>query len=95
MSAVAIGLTNWAICQILPPRILPRLDFKEGIPDAYQSLVVIPALLTSNEEIDSLLEQLELHYIRNTDPSLRFALLTDFVDASQQQRGDLWSQRIE
>ena len=28
-----------------------------------------------------LLERLEIHYLANPDPNLRFALLTDFTDA--------------
>ena len=31
-----------------------------------------------------LLERLELHYLANPDPNLRFALLTDFTDAPQE-----------
>ena len=30
-----------------------------------------------------LLERLEIHYLANPDPSLRFALLTDFADAHE------------
>ena len=78
---IATSLANWSITLLIPPRILPKLDFKEGIPDPFQTLVVIPALITSREEIDSLVHQLELHYLRNPEPGLLFALLTDFRDA--------------
>jgi cyclic beta-1,2-glucan synthetase len=47
-------------------------------------MVVIPALLGSESDIKSLLQQLELHYLSNDDPNLHFALLTDFADASTQ-----------
>ncbi len=67
------------------PRLLPRLDFEQGIPTEYQTMVVIPTLLTDAAEIDSLLQQLELHYLRNADSALFFALLTDYADAPNQQ----------
>jgi len=52
-------------------------------------MVVIPAILSGPDEVDSLLEQLEQHYLRNPDNRLYFALLTDFTDASEQhQPGD-------
>ena len=51
-------------------------------------MVVIPTLLTDAEEIDSLLQQLELHFLRNTDPHLYFALLTDYTDALSQHMPD-------
>ena len=41
---VATSLLNWLITLIIPPRILPKLDFKDGIPGACQTLVVIPAI---------------------------------------------------
>ena len=41
-------------------------------------------MITSREEIDSLAHQLELHYLRNPEPGLLFALLTDFRDADSE-----------
>src|SRR5439155_18292411 len=43
--------------------------------------VVMPTLLSSPQSVTILLERLELHYLTNPDPNLRFALLTDFSDA--------------
>ena len=80
---VATSLVNWLITLMIRPRILPKLDFKDEIPDQFQTLVVIPALITSCEDIDSLAHQLELHYLRNPEPGLLFALLTDFSDADK------------
>ena len=82
--AVATSLFNWLITLMIRPCILPKLDFKDEIPDPFQTLVVIPALITSREEIDSLAHQLELHYLRNPEPGLLFALLTDFRDADSE-----------
>ena len=81
---VATSLINWLVTLFVKPRILPKLDFKKGIPDSFKSLVVIPAMITSHEEIDSLVQQLELHYLRNPEPGLLFALLTDFRDADHE-----------
>jgi cyclic beta-1,2-glucan synthetase len=83
-SAVAVNVVNWLITRIIEPSILPKMDFSEGIPPAHRAMVVIPALLEDNSEIDSLAQQLELHYLRNNDPHLRFALLADYTDASEQ-----------
>jgi len=85
-SALAIALVNLAITLAVPPRVLPRLDFSEGIPAAHRSIVVVPTLLTSHEEIDNLAEALEIRYLGNRDANLYFALLTDFADAPEQTR---------
>ena len=45
---------------------------------------MIPAMLVRPSSAAALLERLETHYLANPDPSLRFALLTDFADAPQE-----------
>ncbi|MBA4384831.1 MAG: hypothetical protein C0410_08850, partial [Anaerolinea sp.] len=81
MLTIASSLVNWVITLKIPPRNLPKLDFKDEIPDSFQTLVVIPAMINSRSDIDSLTQQLELHYLRNPEPGLSFALLTDFRDS--------------
>ena len=81
---VATSLINWLITLIIHPRILPKLDLKDEIPNPFQTLVVIPAMITSHEDVDSLAHQLELHYLRNPEPGLHFALLTDFRDSDSE-----------
>ena len=87
-SAIAINLINWLISRLVSPRILPKMDFAEAIPADARTVVVVPALFTNQEDVNSLLRQLELHYLRNTDPHLSFALLTDFADAPEKQMPD-------
>ncbi|MFQ6100929.1 MAG: GH36-type glycosyl hydrolase domain-containing protein [Anaerolineae bacterium] len=82
-TAVAVDLMNWIIVHTVPSRPLPRLDFREGIPSRCRTMVVIPAILTDASEARSLLQQLERHFLGNTDPHLHFALLADFADAPQ------------
>ena len=82
--SVSTSLVSWLITLLVKPRILPKLDFKEAVPEQFQTLVVIPAMISSHAEIDSLVHQLELHYLRNPEPGLLFALLTDFNDADSE-----------
>jgi cyclic beta-1,2-glucan synthetase len=82
--AVAVDLVNALLTRAIPPRTLPKLDLNEGVPAEHATMVVVPALLTSTDEVESLLHQLELHYLSNTDPHLHFALLTDWADAPQE-----------
>lgn len=80
-SEVAIAVINALICHMLPPRVLPKLDFSRGIPSSCRTVVVIPGLLTKLENAVTLCERLELHYLANPDQQFRFALLTDWADA--------------
>src|SRR5262249_48043210 len=78
---LAVGLVNHPAPKFIPPHTLPKLDFAKGIPAECATFVVIPTLLTSPENNAALVERLEIHYLSNPDPRLRFALLTDWADA--------------
>jgi cyclic beta-1,2-glucan synthetase len=80
-SELAVGLINSLVSWFVPPRILPKLDFRHGIPEDCATFVVVPSMLVRPESASLLLERLEVHYLSNPDPQLRFALLTDFADA--------------
>jgi len=84
VSALSVSLVNQVVTLALPPRALPRLDFSAGIPDGHRTMVIVPTLLATLQDIDDLLEAMEIRYLGNRDPCLFFALLTDFHDASEQ-----------
>ncbi len=80
-SQLAIGLVNWVATIIVTPHQLPRLDFSKGISPTCETLVVVPTMLISAENIDNLCEALEVRFLANRDDHIRFCLLTDFLDA--------------
>jgi cyclic beta-1,2-glucan synthetase len=82
-SELAQSAANLLITNLLRPRLLPRFDFKAGVPLEYPTIVVVPSLLSSVNEVDALLSRLESHYLANSDEALLFALLTDFTDAPE------------
>jgi cyclic beta-1,2-glucan synthetase len=83
-SQLAVTLVNCLSTLLVKPRLLPRLDCTSGIPDGCQTMVVIPTMLTSLEDVDHLIEKLEIHHLANPDPRLHFALLTDWRDAKEE-----------
>ncbi|MCD7974008.1 MAG: hypothetical protein LUG18_15330 [Candidatus Azobacteroides sp.] len=85
ISQFAVFLVNWLSTLLVKPDFLPRLDFSAGIPYESRAVVVIPTMISSEENIRKLLSDLEIHYLSNRDPNLYFALLTDFIDSDKQQ----------
>jgi cyclic beta-1,2-glucan synthetase len=83
-SEMAWEILNFFTSRIRAPRRLPKLDFQDGIPPSQRTLVVVPALLSSERELKALTRRLEEHFLANRDEALRFALLTDFADAAQE-----------
>ncbi|MDO8412779.1 MAG: glucoamylase family protein, partial [Gallionellaceae bacterium] len=83
-SQLAIGLVNWLATLLTTPHSLPRMDFSLGIPAQSRTLVVIPTMLTSTQNIEELVEALEVRFLGNRDDNLHFGLLTDWRDASEE-----------
>lgn len=79
--SISAGIGNFVLSLLVPPRRLPKLDFSQGIRTDQRTIVVVPILLASAEELADILSILEQNYLGNADPNLHFALLSDFVDA--------------
>jgi cellobiose phosphorylase len=83
-SHLAVALVNWLAMSLATPRPLPRMDFSQGIPSELRTLVVVPTMLTSPQNIEELIEALEVRFLANRDEHLHFGLLTDFRDAEEE-----------
>ncbi len=81
ISHLAVALTNWIATLLVTPDLLPRMDFSRGIPPGSRTLVVIPTMITSLQNIEDLIEALEVRFLANQDGNLHYCLLTDFKDA--------------
>jgi cyclic beta-1,2-glucan synthetase len=83
-SDVAIAVVNRDVTELVGPRRLPKLELAKGVPPHLQTLVVVPALLEDESEVRELAERLEVHYLANSEEHVRFALLSDWLDAPQE-----------
>lgn len=87
-AVMAVDLVNALVTHVVAPRLLPKMDFRKGIPADSRAMMVMPSMLTNRAEIEVLLRQLEQHHMGNADPHLSFALLTDFRDAPLERMAD-------
>mgnify|MGYP001600950853 CR=1 FL=1 len=83
-SQLAVALVNWLVTLLATPHPLPRMDFSKGIPPELRTLVAVPTMLISAQNIEDLIEALEVRFLANRDDSLHFGLLTDFRDAAEE-----------
>ena len=83
-SDLAIALVNRFVGAVVKPAALPRFELRDGVPSSLRTMVVVPTLLAARGEIDEQMERLEVHYLANPDGDLRFAILSDWTDASQE-----------
>ncbi|MEO6065662.1 MAG: glucoamylase family protein, partial [Lysobacterales bacterium] len=87
-SETAIALTNWFSTRLARPSVLPRMNYARGIAAESRTLVVVPTMLSSAQSIADLVELLEVRFLANRDAQLRFALLTDYLDAAHEHQPD-------
>lgn len=85
-SQLTITVVNFISTLLVKPHLLPKMNFQTLIPSAYRTLVVVPVMLTSAEEIENLVDSLEVRFLANRNEHLHFGLLTDFVDAETEVR---------
>ncbi len=84
-SEVGMAIVNFAMTRLMDTAVIPGLALREGVPQQFRTLVVVPSLLTSRDDIEELIDRLEVHFLSNADGELYFALLTDWTDATTEQ----------
>ena len=80
----AVALVNQVATLLFPAKPLPKQDFSEGVPREFATMVVVPTLLTSQEQVRRAARDLEIRFLANRDANVHFALLTDPPDSAQQ-----------
>ncbi|MGK0466644.1 MAG: cyclic beta-1,2-glucan synthetase [Clostridium sp.] len=80
-SEITISIFNWSVNVLGSPSFIPKMAFREAIPEKYSTVVVIPTILNNPSRVRDLVHDLEICYLANAQRNLYFALLGDFVDS--------------
>ncbi|MGD8430287.1 MAG: glucoamylase family protein, partial [Ectothiorhodospiraceae bacterium] len=83
-ATIASVLVNWVATLSLSPRVLPKLDFTTGIERDHRAAITVSLLIGDAGDVSRALERIERHYLANTDPNLRYGLLTGLFDADSE-----------
>ena len=85
ISELVIQLVQYVLGKIVKPKLIPKLDFSEGIDKENATIVVIPTILKSKEKVQELMKKLEVFYLANKSENLYFALLGDCSQSDKQE----------
>ncbi len=77
IETIWVQIGQYILGKIVKPKIIPKLDYIDGIPEEDSTFVVIPTILSSSEKVKELMERLEVYYMANKTDNLYFALLGD------------------
>lgn len=81
VSEISVHIVNWLVGKAVKPSVFPRLEFKDGIPNDYKTMVVVPTLLSDVNRVDLLLKSLESNYLSNRLANVSFALIGAYSDS--------------
>lgn len=79
----AVTIVHWLIERVKRPLRLLRYDFSQGVPSEAATMVVIPVIWSKVDDVYSVMDRLELHYLANRDSNIQFAVLGDYKDAEK------------
>ena len=84
-SEIAIQIVQYVLSKIIKPKLIPKLDFSQGILEENTTMVVIPTILKSKEKVAELMKKLEVFYLANKSENLYFTLLGDCSQSSLEE----------
>jgi cyclic beta-1,2-glucan synthetase len=78
--SVAVTISNRLMTLFQKPAFLPKMALEQGLNEDTATMVVIPALVTSEEDGIELTQKMEVYWAANQQPHLYFTLLSDFKE---------------
>lgn len=77
----ALAFFNTVVSLFLKPTRLVGYDFRHGVPPEARTLVVVPSLIGSRDDVEENIRNIEVHHLANTAGEVYFALLSDWPDS--------------
>lgn len=74
-------LVNSFACKFIRPKQFCRIDFSKGLPDDCKTVILIPTLLNSVQNIKTLVDRMESNYIANRSENVSVVLLGDYAQS--------------
>ncbi len=83
-SDIGTAVVNLGVTHFCHPRALPALELLDGVPAELRTVVAVPILLTGIADIEAQARNLEVHYLATQAGDVRYALLSDWLDAESE-----------
>lgn len=84
-SEVIIQIIQAILSKTVKPKLIPKMDFSNGIDEDNTTMVVIPTIVKSKEKVVEMFKKLEVYYLANKSPNLYFTLLGDCSESNMQE----------
>ena len=84
-SEVIIQIIQAILSKTVKPKLIPKMDFSNGIYEDNTTMVVIPTIVKNKEKVAEMFKKLEVYYLANKSPNLYFTLLGDCSESKMQE----------
>ena len=81
---IIMKIVNTILSKNVKPKIVPKMDFLNGIPKEYATFVVFPTVINSEKKVKALVRKLEVSYLANKSENIYFAVLGDCTTSQKQ-----------
>ena len=85
ISEIVIQTIQYILGKVVKPKLIPKMELKNGISKENATFVVIPTIIKSKEKVQELFEKMEVFYLANKSPNLYFAVLGDCSESNMQE----------
>lgn len=93
ITEVYVQVINYILTKFTKAKLIPKLDFLDGIPKEDATFVVIPTIVDSQKKVNDLMKKLEVYYTANKSKNIYFALLGD-AKKSQNEK-EFYDEEVE
>ncbi len=83
-SEIVVNILQEILNKIIKPKLIPKMDYINGIPKEKATMVVIPTILKSKDKVKELMEKLEIYYIANKSKNIYLTLLGDCSESDKE-----------
>ena len=84
ISEIVIKIIQYILSKTVKPKLIPKLDFTDGVTKDFSTMIIVPTILKSKENVKELLEKLEVYYLANKSDNIYFTLLGDCTTSSKE-----------
>lgn len=82
---IFIQIIQYILGKAVKPKLIPKLDLRNGVPKESATFVVIPTIVTKAEKLKEMMKKLEVYYLANKSENIYFALLADASASSKEE----------
>ena len=84
ISELVTQTIQYILGKIVKPKLMPKMDFSNGIDKENATFVVIPTIIKTKEKVQELFKKMEVFYLANKSENLYFAVLGDCSESNTQ-----------